>query len=148
MPRKTYYLGDWINHCGWYPDYKLRLFHKHHGRWVGKQLHEKVEIQGATDRFQNPLYHYSYENISDHVQRIERYSSIAAAQKTRNVSGAEIFGRTLFTFVKKYFLKQGFRDGSRGMIVSLLSAFTVALKYAKVWERYQEPTGEYHIDEK
>jgi hypothetical protein len=64
------------------------------------------------------------------------------------VTGAEIFLRTSFTFFKKYILKQGFRDGTRGMIVSLFAAFTVALKYAKVWERYQSLTDECHIDKK
>ncbi len=137
MPRKTYYLGDWINHCGWYPDYKLRLFRKQAGKWVGKALHEKVEVHGPTAYFHHDLYHYSYENISNHVQTMNNYTSIAAAHKSGTVSGVEILLRTVFAFFKKYILKQGFRDGTRGMIVSLLSAFTVTLKYVKLWERQQ-----------
>jgi len=140
MPRKTYYLGAWINHCGWYPDYKLRLFDKRVSKWVGKALHEKVHVEGPTTYFHHDLYHYTYENISDHVQTMNNYTSIAAAQKTGSISGADILIRTLFTFFKKYLLKQGFRDGTRGMIVSLLSAFTVALKYSKLWERQQNVT--------
>jgi glycosyltransferase involved in cell wall biosynthesis len=135
-PRITYYLGDWIRHCGWYPDYKLRLFHKDSGHWVGQALHEKVEARGPTARFRHPLYHYSYRDISDHLQRINKYTTIAAEHKQRQINGAEIFGRTLFTFFKKYIVKQGFRDGTRGLIVSLLSAFTVTLKYAKAWENH------------
>ena len=134
MPRLTWYLGDWIRHCGWYPDAKLRVFCKDAGQWVGQALHEKVEVQGPTATFRNPLYHYSYRDISDHVQRIDRYTTIAAEHKLRPISGADIFSHTLFTFFKKYLVKQGFRDGTRGLIVSLLSAFTVALKYAKAWE--------------
>ncbi len=134
MPRITWYLGDWIRYCGWYPDAKLRLFHKDSGQWVGQALHEKVEVRGPTARFRHPLYHYSYRDISDHVQRIESYTTIAAKHKQRPINGVDIFGRTVFTFFKKYIVKQGFRDGTRGLIVSLLSAFTVALKYAKAWE--------------
>lgn len=136
MPRMTYYLGDWIRHCGWYPDAKLRLFHKDSGQWVGQALHEKVEVRGPTTTLRHPIYHYSYRNISDHLRRIDQYTTIAAEHKHRPVSGAEIFGRTLFTFFKKYVLKQGFRDGTRGLIVSILSAFTVAVKYAKTWENH------------
>ena len=139
MPRKTYYLNDWINHCGWYPDYKLRLFHKQRGKWVGEALHEKVEVEGPTTYFHHDLFHYSYKDISDHVQTMNKYTSIAAAHKSGTVSGVEILLRTVFAFFKKYFLKQGFRDGTRGIIVSLLSAFTVALKYAKLWERHNVP---------
>lgn len=135
MPRKAHYLGDWINHCGWYPDAKLRLFHKQTGKWTGENPHDRVEVQGSTTRLHHDLYHYTYHNISHHVQTMNSYSSIAADQKSGTVSGAGIFLRTIFTFLKKYLLKQGFRDGTRGLIVCLLSAFTVALKYSKLWER-------------
>ena len=135
MPRRTYYLGEWIQYCGWYPDYKLRLFQKNAGQWVGKSLHEKVKVKGETARFQHDLYHYTYEDISDHIQKMNSFTSVAASQKQRTISGAGIFLRTCFTFIKKYLLQQGFRGGTRGMIVSLLSAFTVTLKYAKLWER-------------
>ncbi|PIE35940.1 glycosyl transferase [candidate division KSB3 bacterium] len=135
MPRKTYYLGDWIRHCGWYPDYKLRVFQKQKGGWAGKDPHDKVEVQGLTTHFRGNLYHYTYRDISHHVQTLNSYSSISAGLKTGSVSGAGIFFHTVFTFFKKYILKQGFRDGTRGLIVCLLASFTVMLKYAKLWER-------------
>ncbi len=134
MPRRTYYLGAWIRHCGWYPDEKLRLFDKRQGEWVGQALHEKIQVRGSTAMLQHDLYHHTYENIEDHLNTINNYSSIAASHKQGTVIGAGILGHTLFAFFKKYILKQGFRDGSRGLIVSLLSAFTVAVKYAKLWE--------------
>lgn len=135
MPRRTYYLGDWIRHCGWYPDAKLRLFDKRAGKWVGQALHEKVQVNGATAHLRSALEHYTYEDITDHLKTINNFTSIAASQKTGSVSGAGILLRTVAAFLKKYLLKQGFRDGTRGVIVCLLSAFTVAVKYAKLWER-------------
>ena len=138
MPRKTYYLGGWIRHCGWYPDYKVRLFHKQAGQWGGENPHDRVDVRGPTARLHHDLYHYSYTDIADHVGKMNSYSSIAAAQKRGTVSGAEILARTVLTFFKKYILKQGFRDGTRGLLVSLFAAFTVALKYAKLWERRLE----------
>lgn len=135
MPRKTFYLGDWINHCGWSPDHKLRLFRKSCGQWVGRELHEKIAVQGSVAYLRQPLEHYSYENISDHLRRIDRYTTLSAAQKHGTPGSAGIFLRTVGTFFKKYLLQQGFRDGTRGMIVCLLAAFYEALKYAKLWER-------------
>ena len=140
MPRRTYYLGDWIRHCGWYPDAKLRLFDRRAGTWVGQALHEKVHVDGATAYLRRDLYHYTYEDITDHLKTINNFTSIAAAQKTGSVSGAGILLRTVAAFLKKYLLKQGFRDGTRGVIVCLLSAFTVAVKYAKLWERNNDLT--------
>ena len=135
MPRRTYYLGGWIRHCGWYPDAKLRLFDKRAGKWVGKALHEKIHITGRAGHLRHDLYHYTYEDIADHLKTINNYTGIAASQKTGSVSGTGILLRTVAAFLKKYLLKQGFRDGTRGLIVCLLSAFTVAVKYAKLWER-------------
>ena len=140
MPRRTYYLGDWIRHCGWYPDAKLRLFDKRAGKWVGQALHEKAQVNGATAHLRRDLYHYTYEDITDHLKTINNFTSIAASQKTGSVSGAGILLRTVAAFLKKYLLKQGFRDGTRGVIVCLLSAFTVAVKYAKLWERNNDLT--------
>jgi glycosyltransferase involved in cell wall biosynthesis len=142
MPRMTWYLGDWVRHCGWYPDAKLRLFRKDAGQWVGRALHEHVEVGGPTAAFRQPLYHYSYRDIADHVQRIDRYTTIAAEHHAGPVNGATIAGHALFTFFKKYLIKQGFRDGTRGLIISVLSALTVAVKYAKAWERSLPPAGE------
>ncbi|MBD3306150.1 glycosyltransferase [candidate division KSB3 bacterium] len=135
MPRKTYYLGAWIRYCGWYPDYKLRLFDKRLGQWVGQALHEKVQVEGPTAYLQHDLYHDTYEDIADHLRAMNSYTTIAASQKTTAISGAGILFRTGGTFLKKYLLQQGFRDGTRGVIVSLLAACTVAAKYAKLWER-------------
>lgn len=137
MPRKTYYLGGWIAHCGWYPDYKLRLYRKDAGAWVGQALHERVQVKGGTARLEHDLYHETYENITDHLEKMNNFTSIAAAQKQGTVTGVGIFLRTFLTFCKKYLLQQGFRDGTRGLIVSLLASFTATLKYAKLWERQQ-----------
>ncbi len=137
MPRKTYYLGGWIAHCGWYPDQKLRLYRKDCGSWVGQALHERVQVNGPINYFQHDLYHYTYQNIADHLQKMNSFTSLAAAQKQGSVSGVGILGRTTLTFFKKYLLQQGFRDGTRGLIVCLLAAFTVTLKYSKLWERQQ-----------
>lgn len=139
MPRKTYYLGGWIAHCGWYPDEKLRLYRKDCGLWVGQSLHEQVQINGPTAKLSSDLYHYTYQNIADHLQKMNSFTSLAAAQKQESVTGAGIFLRTVLTFFKKYLLQQGFRDGTRGVIVCLLAAFTVTLKYSKLWERQQVP---------
>jgi glycosyltransferase involved in cell wall biosynthesis len=138
MPRQTYYLGDWVRYCGWYPDEKLRLFYKPVSRWAGKNPHDRVEVQGNTQHLRHALYHYSYENITDHITKLNNYSSIAAAQKKSVVSGSGILARTILVFLKKYLLKQGFREGTRGVIICLLAAFTVALKYAKLWERQHD----------
>ena len=69
--RLTNYAGLWIKHCGWYPDKKLRLFHKKHARWAGLNPHDIIEMkpQSKTAFLSGNLLHYSYTSISDHVNQ-------------------------------------------------------------------------------
>ena len=48
FPRMTNYLGGWIRHSGWYPDYKLKLYRRDRGKFVNV-LHEDVKLDGRPD---------------------------------------------------------------------------------------------------
>ena len=49
----TNYLGGWIRHSGWYPDYKVRLYRRDHGKFVSV-LHEGVKLDGPAGRLERP----------------------------------------------------------------------------------------------
>ncbi len=137
IPRKVYYLGRWIEHSGWYPDYKLRLFKTKMGSWAGHDPHDDVVVNGKIGYLSGDLYHFTYENIEDHVSTMNRFTSIAAVeyQKRHKKSGmVNLVVRPALTFLKKYIMKQGFRDGFPGFVIAISSAYYVFLKYAKLWE--------------
>lgn len=69
MPRRTFYLGKWINSSGWRPDRKLRLFHKSKGRWEGRLVHETVVVRGRVGDLKNDIYHYPYSSIYHHLKK-------------------------------------------------------------------------------
>lgn len=140
IPRRVFYLGTWIRYAGWYPDYKLRLFKKSLARWEGPGIHEKVILRGKVGYLKGDLYHFSYNNLSHHIHKINQFTTIAAEQIRKPVRGYTIFLRALFAFFKKYFLKRAFLEGTRGLIISGMSAFQVFIKYAKMWELSQNPT--------
>ena len=77
IKRKTSYLGRWITHSGWYPDRKLRLFKKDKSRWHGR-IHERLELDGTTRHMDGDILHYTYRNITDHINRLNRYSQMQA----------------------------------------------------------------------
>ena len=81
IPRLTYYLGKWIRFGGWYPNLQIRFFHKQYGKFTGILVHERVHLQGKCERLKQPILHYSYRSISDHLKFIDRYSSLAASEK-------------------------------------------------------------------
>lgn len=142
VPRRTFYLGRWINHCGWYPDYKLRLFRKSRGRWGGVNPHDRVVLAGGeTGYLKGDLYHYPYRSLSDHIKKIDRYSTIFAQEMIRagrSFSWADLFFRPIIRFMKMYLLRLGFFDGKAGFVISLLGGFYVFAKYAKLWELSKE----------
>ena len=137
LPRRTYYLGRWIRHSGWYPDRKLRLFRRSAGRWGGVNPHDHVHLEGRVERLAGDLLHYSYRSLSDHLRTIDAFTTVAAREKHargERAGAASLVLRPLGKFLRTYFLRAGFLDGWPGLVVSTTGSFYVFLKYAKLWE--------------
>jgi len=147
FPRLVYYLGRWIRHGEWYPDVKLRLFKKEFGRTEGQEPHDRVYVNGDVKRLKNPVWHYTYDDITDHVNTLNRFSSIGAQQKFVHEAPfrwSDLFFRPMFRFIKGYLLRRGFLDGSHGFLIALMSAYGAFLKYAKLWEMHRRQARDYH----
>jgi glycosyltransferase involved in cell wall biosynthesis len=134
--RRTYYLGRWIRYGGWYPDGEIRLYRREKGRWEGG-LHAKLVVDGKVGVLKNQYHHYTYGNISDQIQTIDKYSQIAAEDMIKHGEKFRLFKLLFhppFRFIKEYLLKSGFRDGLPGLIIIVSTMYYVFAKYAKLWE--------------
>src|SRR5207253_5539192 len=78
IPRVAFYLGRWIRGTDWWPDPQLRLFDRRRGRWEGGLIHESVRVQGSVGRLRGEMEHYTYDDISDHLATIDRYTTLWA----------------------------------------------------------------------
>jgi glycosyltransferase involved in cell wall biosynthesis len=140
MNRLTCYCGNWIRHCGWYPDVKLRIFDRRKGSWIGSNPHDHYEITGGSEgiiRLKGDILHYSYYSLSQHLQQVDKFTSIAsesAFRKGKTVTVAGITVRTWWTFFRGYFLNLGILDGYAGFLVCRISAFATFMKYTKLKE--------------
>lgn len=137
FPRIVYFLGRWIKHGEWYPDIKLRLFKREFGRTEGIEPHDKVVVNGQVKRLEEPVFHYTYGEISDQLRTMNRFSSIAAQQRFvqgRRFKKIDLLLHPFFRFIKGYFLKGGILDGMHGFIIAMSCSFTAFAKYAKHWE--------------
>ena len=137
MPRKTFYLGRPILRGGWYPDRKLRLFHRGRGRWGGTNPHDHVYVQGTVKELKGDILHFSYRSMADHLRTINSFTDVAAGEKLKKGVRFPLLRMIVhppFKFLKMYILKQGFREGTAGFIVAVMGTFYVFLKYAKLWE--------------
>ena len=137
IPRRAYYLGRWIRHSGWYPDRKIRLYHRGRGAWKGERVHESVEVTGAIGGLQNDLLHFTCDSLNQHLLTIDRYTSLAAQAIAESGKPAP-FRRLVidppWTFIRSYFLQRGFLDGMHGFVIASMAGFYTFLKYAKARE--------------
>lgn len=136
VPRKSFHLGRWICHGGWYPDYQLRLFNKNKSQWNSADLHEKVEVKRQL-KLKCDLLHYVFDDLSDQVVTNDRYSSLGAkqlAQDGKKFSYFKLVFKPFSKFIETYFFKRGFQDGLPGFIISVGAAYSMFLKFAKLWE--------------
>ncbi len=141
MPRRTFYLGRWIRHSGWYPDYKLRLYNRNRGKWRGEFVHESVEVDGNVEKLNGDILHYTVRNASDHHLRIDRYTTLAAEelrQKGKRARATSIFISPLTTFIRSYIFKLGFLDGLPGLAIAYFAAHYAFLKNLKLWELWKD----------
>ncbi|MBX3279265.1 MAG: glycosyltransferase family 2 protein [Acidobacteria bacterium] len=138
LARRTRYLGRWINHSSWYPDYQMRLYRKSASYWDGVSPHETARVRGRVETLEGELLHYTKRNLAEYQEVMNSYTSLAAEylhNRGKRLSGAGMLLVPLGVFFRTYVLKQGFRDGVPGLIISLSTAYSVFLKYAKVWEK-------------
>lgn len=139
MPRVSFYLGRWVRSTDWWPDWQLRLYDRRAAQWTRMHVHESVRLlgPGRTGRLSGELLHYPYRSISDHLETIDRYTSLAAAEMFANGRRAGWLRLAVhpgLAFLRNFVLRGGFRQGATGLTVSLLNSYYVMLKFAKLWE--------------
>jgi glycosyltransferase involved in cell wall biosynthesis len=137
MNRITNFCGKWIKHSGWYPDRKIRIFDRRKGRWTGKKIHEKIGLdKGASTGFlKGNLLHYSFYTIEQHVNQINKFSTIKAEVLMETGGKSNLFKIWLgpiATFFQVYLFKLGFLDGTSGFLIAKNTAFSTLLKYSKL----------------
>jgi len=131
------YCGKWIRHTSWYPNRKLRLWDARKGQWGGINPHDKFKLyEGCSQKhLKGDLLHYSYYSISEHLQQMDKFSTIrseAFFDLGKRITFFGIIFHSLWRFIKEYVLKTGFLDGYYGYVISVNSAYEVYLKYSKL----------------
>jgi glycosyltransferase involved in cell wall biosynthesis len=144
IARSTQYLGRWIKRSGWYPDYQMRLYRKAASYWDGVSPHETARVRGRIETLPGEFLHYTKRNLSEHHRVLDEYTTLAAEyldQKKKRVRGSDLFVLPIAAFIRTYIFKQGFLDGAQGLIIAMFTAYSVFLKYAKVWEKIHLEPG-------
>lgn len=136
MPRLTWNLGRWIRHGGWYPDYQLRFYNRTRAKWIGGQVHERVKAI-RVEKLKGALLHYPFARHFDQVATNNRYSGLGAEalhSKGTKFQLSKLILKPISKFIETYIFKRGFLDGLPGFIIAVGAAYSIFLKFAKLWE--------------
>ncbi|MCF8256609.1 MAG: glycosyltransferase family 2 protein [Flavobacteriales bacterium] len=142
--RKTNYCGQWINHSGWYPDTKFRLFDRRECGWEGLVHETLTPPKSGIQHLKGDLLHYSYSSIAEHIQRMDRYSTLSALElrdRGAEPSLLRIIISPSLKFFRFYFLQLGILDGVAGIVIASVSAYGTFLKYVKHWYLVKRGVG-------
>jgi len=135
--RANHFLGRRITHCGWGTDKVIRLFRRDVSRYQDREVHAEIDLPGPLPVLRHPLEHHSFRSFGQYWRKLQLYSEWGAGQlykDGRRAGAFSIFFRPLTRFMKMYVVRMGFLDGVHGLVLSMLGAFTVYLKYARLWE--------------
>jgi len=137
FPRKELIFGRWIEHGGWYPQHKPRLYRKGAGYWMSK-VHEHLEVEGEVHTFTAPILHDSYRDVHTFIEKFNRYSSLDAEiafAEGKHFSLLKLFFQPMERFLGRYIIHKGYRDGFHGFVIASLIGLNYFMRYLKLWEK-------------
>jgi glycosyltransferase involved in cell wall biosynthesis len=131
IPRLSEFCGRFIQH----PDHTLRLGRRGLAGFTDHFLHAHMTVDGRIGELQHDLIHFSYPDIHDVLEKLDRYSTgnardMLAAGKSAGVGKAVMHG--FFAFVRTYLLQRGFLDGQHGLMLAVYNAEYTYYKYIKL----------------
>ncbi|HWF17731.1 MAG TPA: hypothetical protein VG754_00600, partial [Verrucomicrobiae bacterium] len=136
--RKSHFMGRWMRHSGWYPDYRQpQFFNRRRMRYRNDVVHEGFTLSGRLGYLREHVLQYPWPTIEAGMAKLQRYSTLMAhryAGAQKQATMGRLLGHPVGTFLKTYLLQQGFRDGRHGFILAAMYSYYTFLKYAKLWE--------------
>ena len=137
FPFYNFFNGRIIKACGWYPDRHVRLYNKNITTFTNDEVHEKIIDKNLKCfHLKNHINHYSYDNMSDFLRKLQNYSDLFAVQKSghRKATVWTAIWHSIGAFVRCFILKRGFLYLPEGFIISSYYAHMAFYKYLKLRE--------------
>ncbi|MBM3404728.1 MAG: glycosyltransferase family 2 protein [Bacteroidetes bacterium] len=137
IPRTFVYLGRVMKYSSGSKEMLLRIFDRKKSHFTDVTVHEEVKVKGKTLNLKNKLFHYSYRDLSHHLQKIDKYTTQAAEgylKQGKRFSKCWVIFKFPISFCTFYFLRLGFLDGYPGFVNAFLAAFYGSMKVAKTIE--------------
>ena len=141
--RELVYLGRHLRYGGAGADWVVRLARRGAARFAPLPVHEHLEVDGRVGRLRGTMLHHKYDDLSEHLATIDRYTTLLAARKRER--GGRFRGwhvlRIGWELFVRLVVRLGVLDGRAGVIHAAMASFYAFLKYAKVLEQRERERG-------
>jgi glycosyltransferase involved in cell wall biosynthesis len=140
MARLTWYLGAWIHHSRWYPDFQRRLYRRDRASFSG-MIHSALRFEGKAGRLDGDLLHYTIRTFAEHEAKVEGYTTIIARElfsQGKRTWRAAMWLAAPWSWFQNYVLYLGFLDGHRGWLIARMAARGTRLKFKKLGKIVEE----------
>ena len=136
IKRRVYFMNRVIRFSGWQHDRVVRLVRRGTARYPNRRVHADMITRGPAPVLRNSMTHYMTDSFDEYARRIEKYSFWGAAQnwkEGRKAGFTQIFGRSVWRFLRTYIFQLGILDGLHGLVFCMLQAYGTYLKWSLLW---------------
>jgi len=138
VPRRNYFMGRWIRHSGWYPNYRQpQLFRRGKMHYDTLPVHEGfVSLSDQTPGvLQNSVWQFPFKNVGEVLRKADKYSTLGAQKiSTKKIRPIDVIAHAVWAFLKHYLFKRGFLDGWPGFVIALGNFDGTFYRYLKAME--------------
>ena len=134
--RMNHFMGKRVRYSGWQNDKVIRLFKRDYCRYKDKMVHGEIIVDGNVEFLKEKLYHNTYTTLNKHVEKLNQYSDWQAQDYNKKVNRLTAYHfviKPFWGFFKHYIVQMGFKDGIVGLVISYLYAYSIWVRYAKIW---------------
>ncbi|MDI9397584.1 MAG: glycosyltransferase family 2 protein [Candidatus Pacebacteria bacterium] len=137
MARCSLFLGHWIRHGDWYPDWQTRLWRAGSAKWGGTDPHDRLIVEGRVGTLSGDMLHYSNPSISCYVSKINYFSDLYLESRLKKRSRwlpAEATFRAFWRFFRAYVFRLGFLDGYPGFYIAASTFYSTLVRHTRLLE--------------
>ena len=142
--RKNYFFGFPFSHGGWEDDTVTRAFRVASLEGWSGDIHESARWKGENVLLHSPLVHFTHRSVVENIRKSAEWTPMEAAAfieaKIPPVEFKTILRKGILEFWRRAIRDKGYKDGTVGLIESLVQAMNRMWVYIQIWELQQEPS--------
>ena len=138
VPRRNFFMGRWIRHSGWYPNFRQpQFFHRAALTYDNLPVHEGYILKEGAHlcRLNNAIWQIPFGDVGEVLRKADRYSSLGSTKITQpRITLFTALSHASWAFLKHYVFKLGFLDGSPGFVIAFGNFEGTFYRYLKAME--------------